>query len=59
MLINFQSDENGTSRGFQADVSFISRAGKKLEVSALRFPALIPHIIIEKDNKPRYTDTLY
>ncbi|GAB1292526.1 Ovochymase-2 [Apodemus speciosus] len=26
MLISFQSDENGTSRGFQADVSFISRA---------------------------------
>ncbi|EGV99008.1 Ovochymase-2 [Cricetulus griseus] len=41
MLISFQSDENGTSKGFQAEVSFISRAGKKLKASTLRLPALI------------------
>ncbi|CAO2582720.1 Ovch2, partial [Lemmus lemmus] len=40
MLISFQSDENGTSRGFQAEVSFISGAGKKLKL-ALRVPALV------------------
>ncbi|XP_032751786.1 ovochymase-2 [Rattus rattus] len=33
MLINFQSDENGTSRGFQADVSFISRADFNISIS--------------------------
>lgn len=51
MLISFQSDENGTSRGFQAEVSFISRAGKKLEASALRFPALI----ISKGQSEQYS----
>ncbi|KAK7803559.1 hypothetical protein U0070_023787, partial [Myodes glareolus] len=33
MLISFQSDENGTSRGFQAEVSFISRADFNVSIS--------------------------
>ncbi|CAH6792909.1 Ovch2 [Phodopus roborovskii] len=32
MLISFQSDENGTSRGFQAEVSFISRADLSVSI---------------------------
>ncbi|XP_005075829.2 ovochymase-2 [Mesocricetus auratus] len=32
MLISFQSDENGTSRGFQAEVSFISRADINISI---------------------------
>uniref|UniRef100_A0A8C6GVH1 Ovochymase 2 n=1 Tax=Mus spicilegus TaxID=10103 RepID=A0A8C6GVH1_MUSSI len=33
MLISFQSDENGTARGFQADISFISRADLNISIS--------------------------
>ncbi|XP_062951927.1 ovochymase-2 [Cynocephalus volans] len=40
MLISFQSDGNGTSRGFQATVSFIPKAGKKIVASTPRFPVL-------------------
>ncbi|XP_057634737.1 ovochymase-2 [Chionomys nivalis] len=33
MLISFQSDENGTARGFQAEVSFISREDFNVSIS--------------------------